>query len=70
MLENDVKHKQGKIEGVYTFQGFSNGMDYWVDAEGENAIWYKESSHYLWMIAPLQVLGSFSAEISCLFTIS
>ena len=39
MLENDVKDKQGKFEGIYTFQGFSNEMDYWVDAEGENAIW-------------------------------
>ena len=38
-LENDVKDKQGNYEGVYTIQGFSDGMDYWVDAEGENAIW-------------------------------
>ena len=40
LLENDVKDKQGQFEGVYTFQGFSEGMDYWVDATGEHAIWY------------------------------
>ena len=42
MLQNDVKDKQGKYEGVYTFQGFSKGskMDYYVDAEREYAIWY------------------------------
>ena len=41
MLENDVKYIQGKYEGVYTFQGFSDGMDYWVDADGENALWFQ-----------------------------
>ena len=41
LLENDVKDKQGKFEGVYTFQGFSDGMDYWVDAKKEYAISYK-----------------------------
>ena len=40
MLENDVKDKWNEYEGIYTFQGFSNEMDYWVDAEGENAIWF------------------------------
>ena len=40
MLENSVKVKQGQYEGVYTFEGFSNGVDYWVDAAEENAIWY------------------------------
>ena len=39
-FENDVKDKQGLYEGVYTIQGFSNERQYWVDAEGENAIWY------------------------------
>ena len=41
ILENDVKEWWGNFEGVYTFQGFSNGMDYWVDAQGKNAIWRK-----------------------------
>ena len=40
MLENDVKDEWGNFEDVYTFQGFFNGMDYWVDAEEEKAIWY------------------------------
>ena len=64
MLENDVKDKWDNIEGVYTFQGFSDGMDYWVDAEGENAIWYETAGpSYDWNIAPLQYLGSTAAAI-------
>ena len=59
MLENDVKNKQGQYEGVYTLEGFSNGMDYWVDAEGENAIWYTTTgSSYDWHIGGLAYLGS------------
>ena len=53
----------GSIEGIYTFQGFSDEMDYWVDAEGENAIWYKSLDNYYWIIAPLEHLGSFYAQI-------
>ena len=64
MLENDVKNKQGKYEGVYTFQGFSDGMDYWVDAEGENAIWYSVyGSTYIWAIGSLADLGSLTIGI-------
>ena len=40
LLENGVKDKQGHYEGVYTFQGYINERDSWIDAEGENAIWY------------------------------
>ena len=51
LLENDVKDQEGNYEGIYTFQGFSNGMDYWVDTEGENAIWYNTpGSTYDWNI--------------------
>ena len=53
LLENDVKDKWGEYEGVYTFQGFSDGMYYWVDAEGKNAIWYKpfsSGSGYYWQM--------------------
>ena len=39
-LYNDVKDKYANFEGVYTFQGFSDGMDYWVDTSDQNAIWY------------------------------
>ena len=61
MLENDVKNKQGKYEGVYTFQGFDDGMDYWVPADGVHAIWYKASgSTYYWIIGYLHNLGTSS----------
>ena len=55
MLENDVKDKQGNYEGVYTFQGFSDGMDYWVDADGVYALWYYNA--YYWHIGTLNYLG-------------
>ena len=39
-LEKDVKDKWGHLEGVYTFQGFSQngGNHHWVDSEGLYAI--------------------------------
>ena len=51
------------LEGIYTFQGFSDGMDYWVDAQGVFAIWYKtlslaSGSYYRWGIGYLSNLGS------------
>ena len=55
----DVKAYQGSREGVYTFQGFSNEMDYWFDAEGEHALWYSTTgSSYDWNIGFLADLGS------------
>ena len=45
-LENDVKDKYERYEGIYTFQGLYQGMDYWVDAQGENVIWYMDASIY------------------------
>ena len=64
LLENDVKNEVYFLEGVYTFQGFSNGMDYWVDDEGEHALWYLSSaSNYYWLFDHLDVLGSFTAAI-------
>ena len=60
LLENDVKDKQGEYEGVYTFQGFTNGLDYWVDAEGNNAIWHStgtENQGVRWRIGPHEKLG-------------
>ena len=41
-LENDVKDKHDRYEGIYIFQGLHQGMDYWVDTQGEKAIWYSE----------------------------
>ena len=61
-LYNDVKDKYANFEGVYTFQGFSDGMDYWVDAKGEYAIWYVENyNSYEWIIGYLSRLGSLAA---------
>ena len=58
LFENDL---QSGFEGIYSFQGFSNGMDYWVDAQGVNAIWYKESSSaFHLIIGTLANLGSMS----------
>ena len=64
ILENDVKEKQGEYEGIYTFQGFNNGMDYWVDADGVHAIWYNtEGSSYYWVIGKLSYLGSLTVAV-------
>ena len=63
-LENDVKDKQGIYEGVYIFQGFIEGIDYWVDTEGVNVLWYKPSgSNEKWKFAPMQYLGSSASAI-------
>ena len=67
LLGNDFKDSiGGMIDSAYTFsfQGFSDEMDYWVDADGELAIWYKAlGSTYLWFIGPLPYLGSNVAAI-------
>ena len=62
-LQNNVKEKWGDFEGVYTFQGFSNEMDHWVDAEEEHAIWYIALGTYHWIIGSLVNLGSSTAAI-------
>ena len=59
LLENDVKNAVSYLEGVYTFQGFSNGMDYWVHPDGQFAIWYLEiNSLDHWIVGLLSKLGS------------
>ena len=64
MLTNDVKNHQGSFEGVYTFHGYSNEVEYWVDAGGQNAIWYKASgSTCYWLIGYLHDLGTMSTGI-------
>ena len=64
MLENYVKDKQGKYEGVYTFEGLSDGIDYWVDADGAHAMWYLESgSNYYWQIGYLVDLGTYTVAM-------
>ena len=61
VLKNDVKEQKGQYEGVYTYQGLNDGMDYWIDAEGEHAIWYR--AHNNWNINKLELLGTPYAEI-------
>ena len=73
LLENDVKNEVSYLEGVYTFQGFSNGMDYWVHSDGQYAIWYLEiySMSILkchWIVGLLSKLGSSSAIMYSLGT--
>ena len=64
LLENDVKDKKGKYEGVYTFEGLSDGIDYWVDADGAHAMWYLESgSNYYWQIGYLVDLGTYTVAM-------
>ena len=59
LLENDVKNEVYFLEGFYTFQGFSNGMDYWVHSDGQFAIWYLElNSLDHWIVGSLSLLGS------------
>ena len=62
VLENNVKEQKGQFEGVYTFQGLNDGMDYWIDAEGENAIWYKRA-HNNWYINKLEYFGTPHSDI-------
>ena len=60
-LENDVKNKRGYVEGIYTFQGIVNDMDYWSHIERDTAIWYKPTStNYFWMLGNLNKLGQLS----------
>ena len=66
LLGNDFKDSiGGMIDSAYTFsfQGFSDEMDYWIDTDGEKAIWYlsSDSVTYNWAIGNLPNLGSNAA---------
>ena len=64
LLENAVKDKWSNFEGIYTSEGFCNGMVYWVHANGENAIWYNEFiSSDSWAFGDLSEIGSFTAAM-------
>ena len=64
LLENDVKNKLAIFEGIYTFQGYINEIDFWVDADGKHAVWYLESgSNYYWQIGYLVDLGTYTAAM-------
>ena len=58
-------------EGVYTFSGLINGMDYFVDSKGEKAIWFFGSGYYhFWIIGSKTNIGSFSGRYCILELIS
>ena len=39
-------------------------MDYWVDDEGEHALWYLSSgSNYYWQIGTLENLGTYAVAM-------
>ena len=57
LLTNDVEDSWGNYEGVYTFQGFNDGKDFWVDTEGDIALWYR-SAAYAWVISPISYIGN------------
>lgn len=42
------------MAGVYTLQGISGGMDYWVHADGSFALWYTSR----WRIGNIEDLGT------------
>ena len=59
-LGHDFKNTiQNDYEGIYTFDGFINGMDYWIHDGGEYAIWfwYSAPGEYYWLIGPKSSLG-------------
>ena len=63
-LGNSIKNINNNqhYEGIYTFSGFINGMDYFVHSSEQTAIWYYETSNgYYWNIASLTNLGNFVA---------
>ena len=60
-LVNDVKDERWYADGIYTFQGIVNGMDYWTHVERPiPAIWYMEGSTNYWMIGRKDKLGQFA----------
>ena len=65
-LGNSIKNNDSNqvYEGIYTFSGFINGMDYFVHSSEQTAIWYYENSYgYHWIIGPLTNLGNFVATL-------
>ena len=51
------------FEGVYTFSGHINGMDYFVHSTGQFAIWYYVGTGANWLIGNLTNLGSTGGNI-------
>ena len=64
-LENEVKNKVGWYDGIYTFGGISNDMDYFVHSENRMyALWfYKFGSSKAWMFGPKSNVGQDMGKI-------
>merc|ERR1712223_2091910 len=61
-LGNDIKEINSYLdyEGVYTFSGIINGMDYFVHSAKQVAIWYMSyGNNYYWIIGAVSNLGNF-----------
>ena len=60
-LENEVKNEVGWYEGIYTFGGISNDMDYFVHSENRNiALWFfvtHSTSSKFWMFGDKSNVG-------------
>ena len=64
-LGNSLKNINNNqdYEGIYTFSGFLNGMDYFVHSSEQTVIWYYENSNdYYWIIGLLTNLGDLVAR--------
>ena len=64
-LENEVKNEVGGYEGIYTFAGISNDMDYFVHSEHRMyALWfYMIHSSKIWMFGKKSNVGQDKGKI-------
>ena len=68
-LGNSIKEASNSLdqefEGVYTFSGIINDMDYFIHSTGEYAIWYfvYDNNIYTWNIGSETDLGTGSSPI-------
>ena len=65
-LSNDAKVYQSVREGIYHYSGTLNEMDYFIDTQQANAIWYKPSSSgtdYFWLVGTVADLDSYTVGI-------
>ena len=62
-LGNSIKNINNyqDLEGIYTFSGVINGMDYFVHSAKQVAIWYVvcECGTHYWIIGAMSNLGTF-----------
>ena len=67
-LENEVKNEVGWYEGIYTFGGISNDMDYFVHSENRMyALWFHmiiNQSSKFWMFGYKSNVGLNKAWIA------